>query len=290
MFFLFLLSIVLFILSIDYISKNINNHFSEFIKNAIIKINHNQFLLLIIGIVCTILVQSSSLIISLIIILVGYKKITFKDSIFLMMGSNIGTCSTAFITSINSYFFIFLLLFLYFSFYCFFRKKVKILLGIAMLLISIQVLDYAVAPLSSSNLFRFLFSNDHSTLFNLAVSSFITGITQSSSAIIASLQSFASNNIINIKTATDMMMGANIGTCITAFIVGLRGNNLSRKCAKFNFIFNIVGVFAFLIFRNIFNLYQFVNSFPIDLQIAYIHLIFNILNVIVYLPFLSKKK
>lgn len=290
MFFLFLLSIVLFILSIDYIGKNINNQFSEFIKNTIIKIHHSKFLLLMIGILGTIVVQSSSLIISLIIILVGHQKITFKDSVFLMMGANIGTCSTAFITSINSYFFIILLLFFYSLFYLFFRKRIKILFGIAMLLISIQILDYAVAPLSSSNLFHLLFSNEHSTLFNLVVSSVITGITQSSSAIIASLQSFASNNIINIKTATDMMMGANIGTCITAFIVGLRGNALAKKCAKFNFIFNMVGVLAFIVFRNVFNLYLYVNSFSVALQIAYIHLVFNVLNVIVYLPFLYKKK
>lgn len=290
MFFLFILSVLLFILSIDYISKNINNEFSNFIKNMIIKINHNAFLLLIIGIFATIFVQSSSLIISLIIILVGYKKITFRDSMYLMMGSNIGTCSTAFITSFSSSYFIYLLLILYLLIRVLFKKKIKILLGITMLLISIEILDYAVLPLSSSNFFTYLFSNTHSTFFNLFISSVITGITQSSSAVVASLQSFCVNNIINIKTATDMMMGANIGTCITAFIVGLRGNDLSKKCAKFNFYFNIIGVLAFLIFRRVVPLYRLVNGFDIKLQIAYIHLLFNIVNVIVYLPFLYKKK
>lgn len=289
MFFLFIFSIVLFLLSIDYISKNIDNQFSEFIKNTIIKINHNPWFLLLIGIICTMLVQSSSLIISLVILLVANKKITFHDSLFLMMGSNIGTCSTAFITAFRSIYFIFFIFFIYLLIWIFFKKKVKILIGIDMLLISICILDYAVSPLMHSTWFPKLFSNDHSTLFNLLLSSIITGITQSSSAIVATLQSFAFHNLINIKTATDMMMGANIGTCVTAFLVCFRGNELSKKCAVFNFIFNIVGVGAFLLFREIVPIYRLVNTFPIKLQIAYIHLLFNLLNVSIYLPFLLKK-
>lgn len=289
MFFLFVLSILLFLLSIDSINKNIDNQFSEFIKNTIIKINHNPWLLLFVGIVCTVLVQSSSLIISLVILLVANKKITFHDSLFLMMGSNIGTCSTAFITAFRSVYFILFVLLIYLFFWIFLKKKIKILLGIAMLLTSILVLDFAVSPLIHSELFCQLFSNDHSTLFNLLLSSIITGITQSSSAIVAALQSFAFHNLINIKTATDMMMGANIGTCVTAFLVCFRGNELSKKCAVFNFVFNIVGVGGFLFFREVVPIYRFVNTLPIKLQIAYIHLLFNLLNVLIYLPFLLKK-
>ncbi len=290
MFLFFILSLVLFILSIDFISKNINNRFSELIQIYIIKLHHNRILLLLIGIFTTMILQSSSLLISLIIILVDHKKISFYDSLFLMMGANIGTCSTAFITSLNPLFFLFFFFLLYFLIYFLFKKKVKVLLGIAMLLISISLLDFSVQPLNHSPFFHQIFCNMHSTLFNLFISSLITGITQSSSAIIATLQTFTANNIINIKTATDMLMGANIGTCITAFIVGMRGTDLAKKCAKFNFVFNLVGVGAFLIFREIIPIYRLVNEFHVKLQIAYIHLLFNLLNVLIYIPFFYKKK
>lgn len=290
MIFLFVISIFLFIFSIDYISKNIDTKLSDFIKELILKINHNKFLLLLIGILSTIFVQSSSLIISLIIILTGKKKISFTDSIFLIMGSNIGTCSTAFISSIDSICLIISLFFIYIILKIFFKKNFEVLFGIIMLLTSIKVLDYAALPLSNSSFFLNLFSNQNPTHVNIIISSVITGITQSSSAIIAMLQSLAKINLINIKTVTDMMMGANIGTCVTAFIVGFRGNEITKKCAKFNFIFNIIGVIAFLFFRKIINIYKIFNVYDIKLQVAYIHLLFNILNVFVYLPFLYKKK
>ncbi len=290
MFFLFALSIVLFLLSIDYISKNIDEKVSQKVKDLILSINHNSFLLLLIGAGATMIVQSSSLIISLIIVLVGNKKIDFKDSLYLMMGSNIGTCSTAFLSSINSTYFLFFLLGLYFLFRFFFKRNIKILLGVSMLFMSITLLDAATLPLSKSHIFLHLFSNENSTFFNLFVSSFFTSITQSSSAVIASLQSFLKHNFINIKTATDMMMGANIGTCSTAFLASLKGGELSRKSAKFNLNFNLVGVLFFLLFRRGIPIYFLFQSFPVKIQISLLHLLFNILNVLVYLPFLHKKK
>lgn len=289
MFLLFVLAILLFLFSINYIRENIDEKITERVKDFIISINHNRFLLLIIGVFATIIVQSSSLIISLVVILTGSKKITFYDSLFLMMGANIGTCSTAFIKSFNSYYLIILILLIYIFLYIFKKTKLNLLFGIFMLLISMEILDIAVLPLSSSHFFRNLFSNSHSTFLNILISSLFTSITQSSSVVVASLQSFSYHNIINIKTATDMIMGANIGTCMTAFLVAFKGGTLASKSARFNLLFNIVGVISFIIFRKIVPIYFLLQGININTQIAIIHLLFNIVNVLVFLPFLFKR-
>ncbi len=284
MFFLFIFSIILFLFSIDYISKHIENKISYNIKKIIIKINHNKLLLLLFGILSTSLFQSSSLIIALIIVLTDSNKIDFDDSIYLMMGSNIGTCSTAFITSIDgNYIFCFLILF-YILIRLITHKKAQLIIGIILLLISVKILDYSVIPMGNSYILLHLFANNTS-IINILVSSIITAITQSSSSMVAAVQSFTSKNIINIKTASDMIIGSNIGTCITAFIVSIKGNKLAKKCAWFNLFFNILGVISFLIFRYFINIYLYINVYPVKLQVAYIHLIFNILNVIAYIVF-----
>jgi phosphate:Na+ symporter len=162
----------------------------------------------------------------------------------------------------------------------------KGILAFGLIFIGMTFMEGAVAPLKNSETFKQLFLKfGQVPILGILVSTLFTGIEQSSSVTVGIIQALASQNLINLRTAFALVLGANIGTTVTALIASIGGNVSARRVALAHVLFNVGGVLIFLPF---FTLYvSFVSHTSISLvrQIANSHSLFNIICTFLYLPF-----
>jgi len=295
----FFIGLTLFIFGINSLTtglKRINK--TKFSK--IIKETNNKYKGVLWGTIITSLVQSSSFITVLLVSLVDSGIISLNNSIGLIMGSNIGTCITSWILSLSSIsnnYLSFLSIdnllgiIAIISLLFFFKKrlnKAQILFGLIILTLGMNLMSESMMPLSTSSIFESILKYFENPLLGLLLGVIITGIFQSSSLVIGILESLALGGNISFLAGYTIILGSNIGTCVTAIIASTNTNKTSKVVSMFHLVFNIIGTLIFIIGFYLLNFifdftftYQNINA----LHIALIHTIFNIGSTIILLPF-----
>ncbi|PLR78112.1 Na/Pi cotransporter [Bacillus sp. V3-13] len=247
----------------------------------------------LIGILVTAILQSSSAVMVITIGMISARLLTFPQSIGIILGTNIGTTLTAeFITfdldssllplSVTGAILI-----------AFNHKKVQsagmIIFGIATVFTAMRGFKYMAAPLSAmpyfDNLLTFL--ND-SHLFSIMAGTVITAIIQSSTAVIGMLMGFLTAEHLSLESAVAIMFGANIGTCITAYIASITAGREAKLAAYAHIWLNVLGVAAFFPFIKILADAAPLTADAIDVQLAHISVIFNVVSSIIILPFAER--
>ena len=169
------------------------------------------------------------------------------------------------------------------------RKGIgTILIGFAVLMTGMTAMSSAVTPLQDEAWFTNLFIRFSNPLLGVLVGALVTGIIQSSSASVGILQALSSTGVITYGSAIPIIMGQNIGTCVTALISSVGANKNARRAAMVHLYFNIIGVTLFLAMYYGLNLvlhFTFVNDTVTAWGIAVIHSVFNIAATAVLLPF-----
>lgn len=295
----FFIGLTLFIFGINSLTtglKKINkNKFSKIIKET-----NNKYKGVIWGTIITALVQSSSFITVLLVSLVDSGIISLNNSIGLIMGSNIGTCITSWILSLSSIsnnYLSFLSIdnllgiIAIISLLFFFKKrlnKAQITFGLIILTLGMNLMSESMIPLSTSSIFESILKYFENPLLGLLLGIIITGIFQSSSLVIGILESLSLGGNISFLAGYTIILGSNIGTCVTAIIASSNTNKTSKVVSMFHLVFNIIGTLIFIIGFYLLNFifdftftYQNINA----LHIALIHTIFNIGSTIILLPF-----
>ncbi len=263
----------------------------------------NGFLM---GVAATAIIQSSSATTVMVVGFVNSGIMTLKQAIHIIMGANVGTTVTAWVLSLagiqGSNLFIQLLKPASFTpilaligiiFYMFIKSQKKkdiglILLGFATLIYGMEAMSAAVRPLGEMEGFRNLLLIFSNPILGVIAGAVITGIIQSSSASIGILQALSATGQVTIGTAIPIIMGQNIGTCVTALISSVGANKNARRAALVHLYFNIIGSTVFItIFTVINNLFSFafVNKAANHFSIAIAHTVFNILCTALLLPF-----
>lgn len=263
----------------------------------------NGFLM---GVAATAIIQSSSATTVMVVGFVNSGIMTLKQAIHVIMGANVGTTVTAWILSLagiqGSNMFIQLLKPASFTpilaligiiFYMFIKSQKKkdiglILLGFATLIYGMESMSAAVRPLGEMEGFRNLLLIFSNPILGVIAGAVITGIIQSSSASIGILQALSATGQVTMGTAIPIIMGQNIGTCVTALISSVGANKNARRAALVHLYFNIIGsgvfITLFVVLNNLFNL-PFVNQAANHFYIAIAHTAFNILCTALLLPF-----
>jgi phosphate:Na+ symporter len=171
------------------------------------------------------------------------------------------------------------------------RKMVElgeVLIGFGILFAGMQSMESAVKSLSSLPEFKQVFLMFTNPVVGVLIGAAITGIIQSSSASVGILQAFATSGLVTFSSAAPIIMGQNIGTCVTALLSSIGANKTARKAALIHLYFNVIGT---IIFLTAIYLFQTFIGFPfwqkyINAQdIANFHTVFNITNTIILLPF-----
>lgn len=279
--FTFIGGILLFFLGIKLFNKNMYEYTeSSFIK-LIKKISKNKYLFLLLGIIITIILQSSSLCICLVIALIHNKILDLDNSIYFIMGSNIGTCATAYLFTLPSIYFVIIFSILGIIFLLFKNKYYKLFLAMTIIFLSMYLMKNSASFLENSFILDILLKYNNK-YFNIFISFLITGIIQSSSVFTTILQSLLYNNLIDLNTCFYMILGSNIGTAITAIIVSIGMEKDAKRCSYINIIFNVLGTIMLLIIMNIFDIEKLLLNISNNtvLVLANYNLLLNIINVV----------
>lgn len=254
----------------------------------------------------TAVIQSSSATTVMVVGFVNSGIMKLSQAIGIIMGANVGTTVTSWILSLSGVegdsFFIKMLKPSSFSpilaligvvFLLFLKDEKKkdigtILLGFAVLMFGMETMSGAVKPLANVPEFTNLFMAFENPILGMLVGALLTAVIQSSSASVGILQAMCATGAVSFGAAIPIIMGQNIGTCVTALISGIGANKNARRTALVHLYFNMIGTVLFMAVFYAFNAgfhFAFL-AHPADgAGIAAVHSAFNIAATLVLLPF-----
>jgi len=251
------------------------------------------------------LIQSSSATTVMVVGFVNAGLLGLKQAITVIMGANIGTTFTAWLVSSMSVFeitsYALPAVGIGFAIMSFAKTKKmqsrgQVLLGFGILFIGLYFMKEAFSPLKDSEALKNIFvSFSNNPLLGVLAGIIFTMLLQSSSATIAIVQVLAFNGLISFEAAIPIILGDNIGTTITAQMAAIGANINARRAAMSHTLFNVLGVAYMLIFVYTGVFEQFIDMIipgqitttNIMFHIAIAHSTFNVVNTIIFLPFIS---
>ncbi len=260
---------------------------------------------LLTGLGVTAVIQSSSATTVMVVGFVNSKLMTLKQAIHVIMGANIGTTVTAWILSLSgiSGSNVFLKLLKPASFtpvlaligivlFMFTKSNKKkdigmVLLGFATLMFGMETMTGAVSGLRDVPAFQELFIMFKNPILGVFAGAILTAIIQSSSASVGILQALAATGAVSYGAAIPIIMGQNIGTCVTAMISSVGTTKNARRAAIVHLLFNVIGTVVCLgVFASVKTLFSpvFFNVSATFAGIATAHSIFNIVCTLLLLP------
>lgn len=278
------------------------------LEQTLEKLTNNVFKGVLLGALVTGAIQSSSATTVIVVGLVNARILKLRQAIGIIMGANIGTTVTAHILRLSDLssdnFFLMLLkpttlapvvgiigiLMVMVGKKQKYKTLGEILLGFCILFTGMFNMEAAVSPLSESPEFAGLFASLSNPVIGVLVGTVVTAIIQSSSASIGILQALSSTGIITWSSAIPIILGQNIGTCITPILASIGASKNAKRTAAVHLSFNIIGTCVFLI---VIYTIQSISPFsfwdlPIDKGgIANFHTTFNVCVTLMFLPFVG---
>lgn len=294
--------LALFLFGINLMSESLKMAAGSKLKMIIEKSTNTPLKGILVGIFLTILVQSSSGTTALMIGLLRAGLMTLPQSVGVIMGANIGTTVTAFIIGLPIAKFGYV--FLGFGVIMTFIGKRRIhhlggvLAGLGMLFVGLETMSSGLKPLAATPEAELMFQTFSNNWFlGTVFGTFFTALVQSSSAAIGVLEKLYALNAEGIETITlygaiPILLGANIGTTITAYLASLGGNIESRRAAIIHVLFNVISAVVLLIFlipyRSFIAWFELTFLEPFSmLSIAFAHAFQNILMTFILYFFIN---
>lgn len=276
------------------------------LERVLEKLTKNRIMAVLLGAGVTAVIQSSSATTVMVVGFVNSGIMKLNQAIGIIMGANIGTTVTAWLLSLTtiegSSFFMQLLKPTSFSpilaligiCMIMFSKKDKkknigsILIGFAILMFGMDSMSAAVKPLADVPEFTSLLTKFSNPILGLLIGAAVTAIIQSSSASVGILQALCVTGAIKFGNAIPIIMGQNIGTCITAIISSIGAGRDAKRAAAVHLYFNIIGTTIFMLGFYGLNAvldFTFLNDTISAATIASIHTTFNVVTTVILLPF-----
>lgn len=248
----------------------------------------------LVGAFVTALIQSSSATTVMVVGFVNAGLMSLSQAVGVIMGANIGTTVTAQIVAFKISQFILPIIALGWAINFFGKSKStkylgQVLFGFGVLMLGMDTMSKAMAPLSQNEGFiSAMHSFQDHPLLALVVGAVLTALIQSSSAVIGILIALASQGLVSLEAALPVLLGCNVGTCITAVLASFGANLAAKRAALAHVLFNVIGSIIFLVLLNQYS--NVVRLFPgtIERQIANAHTLFNVINTVIFLPFVSR--
>ena len=305
-------SLGLFIFGMKIMSDGMQRTSGEKLRKMLGSITSNRFKGILTGFSSTAIVQSSSVTTVMTVSIVNAGLINLRQAAGVMMGANIGTTITAWLVlllgfkvSVSDYALVLIAIGAPLLFMTFRKSKdvANAIIGFALLFIGLQFLKDAVPDLDKDSAFVQFFVNYKdipffSNLMFVGLGTLVTIVIQSSSAAMAITMTMVAKGIIPFEVACAMVLGENIGTTITAELAATIGNVHAKRAARFNSLFNVIGVAWMLLIIPLFldgigwivSNSHGVNFNPADPGmanegIALFHTLFNCANVLILIGF-----
>lgn len=270
------------------------------------KLTNNPLKAVLVGAGVTAVIQSSSATTVMVVGFVNSGIMKLEQAVGIIMGANIGTTVTSWIlslTGIDSSSFLIRMLkptsfspilaivgvgILLFSHKDKLKSVAAILVGFAVLMFGMDTMSGAVKPLADVPEFTGILTRFSNPILGMLAGLVLTAIIQSSSASVGILQALCLTGVMPYGAAIPIIMGQNIGTCVTAMLSGIGANKNAKRAALVHLYFNIIGTVAFMIIFYTVNLispFAFLKDAATPFGIAVVHSLFNIAATICLLPF-----
>ncbi|MCT4641970.1 MAG: Na/Pi cotransporter family protein [Bacteriovoracaceae bacterium] len=299
----------IFFFGMKQMSDSLQQMAGDVITKVINSLTTNRLLAVTVGMIVTMIVQSSSVTTVMVVGFVNAGLMQLTQAIGVIFGSNIGTTITGWIISIKvgKYGLLFIGLGIFpalFSKNKRYQNLGKVVFGVGMIFLGLQTMSGAFKPLRANaeflNLVSYFSGSDYGSYFaSILMGCLLTVIIQSSSAMLGITIALASTGIINFNTAAALVLGENIGTTITAILASIGTSTNAKRAARAHAIFNVLGVLAiFAVLPLYINFIEMIipgdanfissdGSKPnIAAHIAASHTIFNVSATLLFLPFL----
>ena len=266
----------------------------------------NPIKAVLLGAGVTAVIQSSSATTVMVVGFVNSGIMKLSQAVGIIMGANVGTTFTAWILSLtgiqgdsilinllkpSSFSPILALIgiILYTMAKSDKKKNVgEIMLGFAVLMFGMESMSGAVEPLADVPEFTNILTMFHNPILGVLVGAILTAVIQSSSASVGILQALSVTGAFTFGSAIPIIMGQNIGTCVTAMISSVGGNRGAKRTAFVHLYFNIIGTIVFMVLFYLGNAifrFDFTNEVVDAAGIALVHTTFNVFATLVLLPF-----
>lgn len=294
-----------FLYGMSTMSKGLEKMAGGKLESALKSVTGNPFSSFSLGAGITIAIQSSSAMTVMLVGLVNSGILAFGDTFSIIMGSNVGTTLTSWILILTGVsgdnFFLTILKPMTFSmffalvgiiFQTFSKSEKKksigiILLGFAILMTGMNLMSGSMSAVQESSAFRGLLTAFENPVVALLASTVFTGVIQSSAATVGIVQALALTGSITYQVAIPLVLGANIGTCMTAVISSFGTSKEAKRVVALHTYIKIVGSILAMILLGIINLItpDLMDATIGMLGVAAVHTAFNVANTVVLLPF-----
>ncbi len=297
--------LALFLFGMDVMGKALERQAGGKLQTILAKMSSNVFKGFFLGLAVTAVIQSSSATTVMVVGFVNSGIMALKQAVGVIMGANVGTTVTAWILSLTALEGESLVVQLFkpttlapllgvigIVLYMFTKSEKKqgigtILLGFTTLMTGMALMSDSMAFLENEKWFADLMVSFTNPILAIVVGAVLTGVIQSSSASVGILQSLCSTGLVTGGVALPIILGQNIGTCVTALISTIGANRNARRAAMVHLYFNLLGVIIFAaIFYGVgaFVPWGFLTETMSEVNIAIIHTTFNVVTTLIMLP------
>lgn len=309
--------LALFLYGMDVMGNALKKSAGRKLKTILGNLTSNKFKGFLLGLGVTAVIQSSSATTVMVVGFVNSGTMLLSQAVGVIMGANVGTAVTAWLTALNGIeggaeaaawlnwlkpdAWMPVLALIGICFIMFAKKSRNkdighILLGFAVLMVGMDLMSDAVSVLKGDPEFAKILTLFTNPILGVLAGTVLTAIVQSSSASVGILQALSSTGAISFGSAIPIIMGQNIGTCVTAMISSFGANKNGKRAAFVHLYYNVIGVTVFLILyylvgwilglTGVFDLLGTAEATTIDMWgIALVHTLFKIFSVIVLSPF-----
>ena len=304
--------LALFLYGMDVMGDSLKKSAGNRLKMILGKMTSNPIKGFFLGLAVTLVIQSSSATTVMVVGFVNSGTMTLLQSVGVIIGANLGTAITAWLTALNSLggesgaeitgalsifkpdSWVPIVAVIGICLVMFSKRDKKkdlgvILLGFAVLMTGMTLMSDAVAPLKESAEFQNLLTKFSNPILGILAGLILTAIVQSSSASVGILQALTVTGAISYGAAIPIVMGQNIGTCVTAMLSSLGANRNGKRAAVIHLSFNVIGVvLVSAIFYTVDALighFAFLNNAVNAWDIAIIHTLFKLISIVLIGPF-----
>ncbi|MEO6149566.1 MAG: Na/Pi symporter [Mucilaginibacter sp.] len=284
----------LFLFAVSRLGETMHSLMGERSKKLIGKFVRNTFTAVLTGLIVTILLDSSSAVIILTIVLVNANVLTFRQAMGIVIGANIGTTFSSQLIALDVGKFspipIIVGLFM-----AFFTKNenlshgAKAILYFGILFFGLFTMERAVEPLRNDAYFSNIMASLDNRFAGAGAGAFVTLVIQSSSATVGIVITFAKKGLIALPGALAVMLGAELGTCADTLLATIKSNKQALKTGLFHLTFNITSIMlGLLCFPWFVALVEYISGTAnLEQKVANGHIMFNVMGALLFLPLIS---
>ncbi len=285
-----------FLYGLEKMSKGIKKAAGNRIRSILATMTKNNFIAMVVGAVVTMIIQSSSATTVMLVSFVQAGLMSFARVLGIILGANIGTTVTAQLVAFKITDFALIMVLAGVALKMIVKAEKltnigNIMLGFGMLFFGMKLMGDAMEPLRTYAPFINAMQDLQNPLAGIAAGALFTALVQSSSATTGIVIVLAQQNLITLEAGIAIIIGANIGTCVTAILAGIGASREAKRVAIGHVLFNVGGALLFIFwiphFAELIRIISERFDFDTARQIANAHTIFNITVGLVFLPFIS---